>query len=188
MSTLLRQQWTIKKVVCYLLYQLVAKHLPSQIPVVGMCFHKFRSLICRPLFRASAKTVWVGQGASFGSGAAVIMRDQANIGERAELRGGYATITIGAHVMMGRHCTIIAQNHHYLEEGYDGVVGEDVTIDDFAWLGDHVIVLPGVRIGKHAIIGAGAVVPKDIPDYAIAAGNPAAVKKYRKNAEQTNGD
>ena len=82
--------------------------------------------------------------------------------------------------MMGWHCTIITQNHLYLEEGFDGCKGEDIIIDDFVWIGDHVIILPGVRIGKHAIIGAGAVVTKDIPDYAIAVGNPAVVKKFRK--------
>jgi acetyltransferase-like isoleucine patch superfamily enzyme len=48
-----------------------------------------------------------------------------------------------------------------------------------------VTVLPGVRIGKHAIIGAGAVVSKDVPDYAVAVGNPAVVKKYRKRIENT---
>ena len=63
--------------------------------------------------------------------------------------------------------------------------GKDVLIDDHAWLGDRVIVLPGVRIGRHAIIGAGAVVSKDVPDYAIAVGNPAVVKKYRKRIEDT---
>ena len=111
------------------------------------------------------------------------MKDHANIGPYAELRTDGATITIGRHVMMGRHCTIITQNHKYLEEGYDGFVGKDVLIDDHAWLGDRVIVLPGVRIGRHAIIGAGAVVPRDIPDYAVAVGNPAVVKKYRKNLQ-----
>lgn len=55
-----------------------------------------------------------------------------------------------------------------------------VVSDDFAWIGHRVTILPGVRIGKHAIIGAAAVVTKDVPDYAIAVGNPATVKKYRK--------
>jgi maltose O-acetyltransferase len=138
------------------------------------------------LFRESSATASVGQGADFGSGCTVILRDYANLGEYIEIRCSHAVVTIGAHVMMGRHCTILGQNHKYLEEGYDGYEGRDVLIDDHAWLGDRVIVLPGVRIGKHAIVGTGAVVSKDVPDYAIAAGNPAVVKKYRKQCTPVN--
>ena len=54
-------------------------------------------------------------------------------------------------------------------------------ICDDAWLGEGVMVLPGVTIGKHSIIGAGAIVTKDIPEYSIAVGNPARViKQYNK--------
>ncbi len=86
---------------------------------------------------------------------------------------------------MGQRCVIILQNHKYLEEGFDGFVGKDVFIDDYAWIGHNVIILPGVHIGKHAIIGAGAVVTKNVPDYAIAVGNPATVKRIRKHMSQT---
>ena len=55
-----------------------------------------------------------------------------------------------------------------------------VHIGDDVWIGGRVIILPGVHIGSHSIIGAGAVVTKDVPEWAIAAGNPAVVKKYRK--------
>jgi len=60
-------------------------------------------------------------------------------------------------------------------EGYDKKtdVGHDV------WIGSHAIILPGVRIGTGAIIGAGAVVVKDVPAYAVVVGNPAKVVKYR---------
>ena len=54
-----------------------------------------------------------------------------------------------------------------------------ITIDDDAWLGVGVIVLDGVRIGKGAVIGAGSVVTRDIPDGAIAVGVPAKVLKGR---------
>jgi acetyltransferase-like isoleucine patch superfamily enzyme len=82
--------------------------------------------------------------------------------------------------MMGNSCTIILQNHKFLQEGFDGYIGKDVVIDDFVWIGHNVIILPGVKIGRHAIIGAGAVVTRDIPEYAIAAGNPARVIRSRK--------
>lgn len=55
---------------------------------------------------------------------------------------------------------------------------KNVIIDDGCWIGEKVCILPGVRIGKKSIIGAGAIVTKSIPDYSIAVGNPARVIKY----------
>ncbi|WP_407461931.1 acyltransferase, partial [Methanobrevibacter sp.] len=56
---------------------------------------------------------------------------------------------------------------------------KDVVIEDNVWLGNRVIVLPGVRIGEGAIIQAGSVVVKDIPKCAIAGGHPANVFSLR---------
>ena len=56
---------------------------------------------------------------------------------------------------------------------------QNVIIGHGVWIGDSVIVLPGVKIGNGAVIGAGSVVTKDIPDYAVAVGNPARTIKYR---------
>lgn len=178
-----KQQWNMRKIVCYSLYRLVAKHVPRDVPLVGNWFHLLRGILCRPLFLESAKVIGVGQGADFDNGCFVRMKECANIGDYSLLSGNHGTITVGRHVMMGKHCVILSQNHRYLEEGYDGYEGQDVLIDDYAWLGHRVIVLPGVTIGKHAIVGAGAVVSKSVPCYAIAAGNPAVVKKYRKKID-----
>jgi acetyltransferase-like isoleucine patch superfamily enzyme len=62
------------------------------------------------------------------------------------------------------------------------LISNPVLIDEKVWIGESVSILPGVRIGKASIIGANSVVTKDIPDYCIAAGNPAKViKKYNFN-------
>ena len=56
-----------------------------------------------------------------------------------------------------------------------------VRVDDGAWIGRGVCILPNVIIGKHSVIGAGSIVTHDIPEYSMAAGNPAKViKKYNK--------
>lgn len=175
-----RQRWTLRKILCYLLYRYIVKHVPRDLPLLGALFHRLRREVCRPLFLQAAEVFSVGPGVDFDNGCNVIMRDCANIGDYALLGGNYATITIGRHVMMGKQCIIICQNHKYLDEGYNGFEGKDVIIDDYAWLGHRVTILPGVRVGRHAIIGAGAVVTKSVPDYAIAVGNPAVVKKFRK--------
>ena len=56
---------------------------------------------------------------------------------------------------------------------------EPVYIGDDVWIGARVIILPGRKIGEGVIIGAGAVVTKDVPDYAVVGGNPAKVIKFR---------
>ncbi|WP_317414977.1 acyltransferase [Thermophilibacter provencensis] len=54
---------------------------------------------------------------------------------------------------------------------------ESVEVCDGAWIGNNVVILPGVRIGRKAVVGAGSVVSRSIPDYCIAVGNPARVVK-----------
>jgi maltose O-acetyltransferase len=179
MQQQIRQSWTPKKIFCYLSYRLFAKHLPSNFPIIGKWAQQLRRFVCRPLFRESAQVVTIAKGVDFDNGCNIIMKDHANIGAYAFIDGNHATVTIEKHVMKGKNCIIICQNHKYLEEGYDGFEGKDVLIDDFAWIGHRVTILPGVRIGKHAIIGACAVVAKDVPDYVIAVSNSAIIK-YRK--------
>lgn len=56
-------------------------------------------------------------------------------------------------------------------------------IGDDVWIGTNVIILPGVNVGNHCIIGAGAIVTKDIPDYAIVGGNPAKIIRMRNEGK-----
>jgi len=177
-----KQHWTLKKIICFAIYKLIAKHLPRKedFLFIGKWSGWFRKVVCRPLFRESGEVISIGREVDFDNGCNIVMKDYSNLGDYAVLIGPHALITIGRHVMMGSHCMIIAQNHKYLEEGFEGFEGKDVLIDDYAWIGNRVTILPGVRIGKYAIVGAGAVITKDIPDYGIAVGNPAIVKKYRK--------
>lgn len=92
---------------------------------------------------------------------------------------------IGENVMMGPDCIIYSRNHRFdrtdipmIEQGFFDV--EPVTIGNDVWIGGRVTILPGVKIGNGAIIGAGAVVSRDVPDFAIVGGVPAKVLKYRK--------
>ena len=77
---------------------------------------------------------------------------------------GTANVAIGDNFHSGIECMIITDSHNY---------------EDNVWLGNRVIVLPGVRIGEGAIIQAGSVVVNDIPKYAIAGGHPAKVFSSR---------
>lgn len=104
--------------------------------------------------------------------------DHLKIGKNAVLgadllfmaRGG---ITIEDDVMIAANAQIISNNH----DPYDRWVlpCKPVLIQKGAWIGAGATVLPGVSIGKYAIVGAASVVTKDIPDYGVAVGNPAKV-------------
>lgn len=98
-------------------------------------------------------------------------------------------IEIGNGVTLGPRACIYDNNHNYANADQSvmtqGIEGKKVIINDFAWIGAHAIILPGVTIGKSAIVGAGSVVTKSIPDYAIVAGNPAQLIKYRNNSKMT---
>ena len=109
--------------------------------------------------------------------------DYSGIGEHSHL---YGVVEIGKYVMMGSHCTIYTQNHAFSRTDipmcFQGAQNEKkVIIDDDVWIGGNVTILPGVHVHKGSIIGASAVVTKDVPEYSIVAGNPAIIIKYRKN-------
>lgn len=93
---------------------------------------------------------------------------------------------IGKNVIMGPDVKIYTKNHVFeslaIPMSDQGHTNEEVTIGDDVWLGANVVITPGVTIGSHVIIAAGAVVTKNIPDYAIAGGVPAKVIKYRNIA------
>ena len=99
------------------------------------------------------------------------------------------SVTIGNYVMMGPEVLIYTRNHRHdivdtpmARQGFDSV--KPVLIEDDVWIGARVIILPGVTIGKGSIIGAGAVVAKNIPPFSVAVGNPARVIKSRKESQK----
>jgi acetyltransferase-like isoleucine patch superfamily enzyme len=96
---------------------------------------------------------------------------------------GHFSITIGNDVWTGHHVYITDQNHGYeniaLPISQQSQPERAVVIGDESWLGYGSVVLPGVTIGKHVVIGANSVVTRDIPDYSVAVGSPArVVRKY----------
>lgn len=93
-------------------------------------------------------------------------------------------VEIGNNVLIGPHVGIHGSNYSYASRGElivnQGIVSKGIKIEDDVWIGSHSTLLDGVTIGKGAVIGAGAVVTKDIPPYSIAVGVPAKVIKKRK--------
>ena len=92
-------------------------------------------------------------------------------------------ITFGRDVMIGPKTVIWGRDHgmelHKPMKEQDHI-REDIVVGNDVWIAASVVILKGVKVGDGAVIGAGAVVTKDVPEYAIVAGNPAKVIKYRK--------
>jgi acetyltransferase-like isoleucine patch superfamily enzyme len=80
-------------------------------------------------------------------------------------------------------CNLHSENFDFEWTNHDAITKGPVGIGHDVWVGQNALILSGVKIGNGAIIGAGAVVTKDIPSYAIAVGNPARVIKYRFSEE-----
>lgn len=137
-------------------------------------------------FSASLFLKHVGEHVNIEKGAMITssmeIGDNSGVGINALMHG---TVIIGNDVMMGPDCVIYTTNHSFdridipmNQQGFSRE--ESVIIENDVWIGGRVTILPGVHIGNGSIVGAGAVVTKDIPDYAIVGGNPAKIIRYRK--------
>uniref|UniRef100_UPI0030DD37B1 acyltransferase n=1 Tax=Calothrix sp. NIES-2098 TaxID=1954171 RepID=UPI0030DD37B1 len=89
-------------------------------------------------------------------------------------------IKIGDRVMIGSHTAITSVTHDYEQENMRRTgVTKKVVIEDDVWIGTHSVILPGITIGKGAVIGANSVVTKDVEPYSIVFGSPAKHYKFR---------
>jgi acetyltransferase-like isoleucine patch superfamily enzyme len=106
------------------------------------------------------------------------------INEFNNIRAAGGTVVIGDSCLISQFVSIVVTNHAMAREmcvrdqPWD-LSRNEVRIGDDVWIGTHAVILPGVTIGTGSVIGAGAIVTSDIPEYAIAAGVPAKVIKYR---------
>ncbi len=132
--------------------------------------------------------VWVQASSTLSNlGLGMIVGDNTYIGPRCILGAG-GGIRIGKNVIIGASVDILAENHEFSD--FDkpiheqGVSREGIIIEDDVWVGNRVIILDGVHVGPGAIIGAGSVVTKDVPAYAIVVGNPGRVIGNRQQPKE----
>ena len=106
----------------------------------------------------------------------VVIGDHTRVGLHNTIIG---PVRIGNHVNLAQGITITALNHNFsdAEKRIDeqGVCTTPVVLEDDIWIGANAVILPGVTIGQHSVVAAGAIVTKDVPPHSLVAGVPAKV-------------
>jgi acetyltransferase-like isoleucine patch superfamily enzyme len=148
-------------------YRLLVRWIP---------FHRVRQAYLRAL------GMRIGKQVALLTGTTVMRPERISIGDGTVIGfdcflGGEAGLTIGSHVNISSFCVLLGGDHD-LDSADFRPVRKPIVIEDHAWLATNVTVVGGVRIGRGAVVAAGAVVIRDVPPYHVVAGVPA--KKIRE--------
>ncbi|MEV0614268.1 acyltransferase [Nonomuraea sp. NPDC050404] len=111
----------------------------------------------------------------------IAMGDDCTVNPYAVVRG---KVELGDAVRIGAHTSLLGFNHSTEPDRpvfRQPITSKGIRIGDDVWIGSNVVVLDGVTIGDHAVIGAGSVVTKDVPAWAMVAGNPARPLRDRRH-------
>lgn len=171
-----------KKMISLLLYYGFATYLPkSNRPHAFHLTKPIRYHICKNIFDSCGKNVNVERCAYVGDGRGINIGNNSTIGVNCKIA---QNVTIGDNVMMGEDVVIMTTTHNYDNLNIPMMLQGSRTlsnvIENDVWIGTRVIILPGVKIGTGSIIGAGAVVTKDVPGYSVVGGVPAKIIRSRK--------
>jgi len=175
---------SIKRTICTILYYAFARHLPASDSPYSFGSKKIRRALCKNIFDSSADDFNIEHGAFFGSGKGISIGSRSGLGINCRVQG---PLTIGNNVMMGPDVIIYTGNHRFdrldipmIDQG--NTEPRPVVIEDDVWIAARAIILPGVTIGRGAVVAAGAVVTKDVPPYTVVGGVPA--KKIKSRLEE----
>lgn len=163
-----------------LAYNLIGKYLPRSTMPYSFGSRRIREFLVRNFISRCGKNLIVETGVSLSP--EVEIGDNCLIGENSRVRG---RVILGDDVMIAQDVNLIAFNHRFDRADIPvRLQGEDfgvIEIGDDVWIGINAVVLNNIRIGHHAVLGAGAVVSRDVPDWAVMGGIPADIIRYRNH-------
>ena len=170
----------MKKIHIFLYYAIV-QYLPMQ-PFPGYkIFYRIRYYVVKRILNSCGEGVVVKNKCYFGDGSRLTVGNRTQLGQNAKLGG---KITLGNDVLMGPDVVMMAVSHVHdrtdIPINQQGSENEkEILIGNDVWIGTRAIILPGVKIGSHSIVAAGAVVTQSFDEYSIIGGVPARLIKKR---------
>lgn len=136
------------------------------------------------LLGSAGKNLRIGELVRINNAPLVEIGDNCYLGDGVQLYAWNEHIRIGNNVLLAAGARMITRKHGFAdvqrpisEQGYTNA---PIVIEDDVWIGFQAVILPGVTVGKGSIIGAGAVVTKDVPPYSIMGGVPARLIRQRE--------
>lgn len=154
-------------------------------------FRRLRMQFYKELFGSHGESFWFDPDGTY-SYRNIHVGDNVNLGVRPIILAELSNIKIGNCVMFGPEVVVIGGGHNtsvigsFMVGVSEKTGAEDlgVVIEDNVWIGSRSIILRGVTVGRGSVIGAGSIVNKSVPPYAVVAGNPAKVVAFRFDADQ----
>lgn len=168
-----------KRKIHYLIYNLIGKYLPRTYMPYSLGSKYIRAFLIKNSIDLCGKNIQIETN--------VLISPFIEIGNNVEINENVRirqNVKIGNDVLIAPNVQLISINHEFSDistpiRNQSEIKGK-IEIEDDVWIGTNVIVLPNVKIGRGSIVGAGSIVTKDVPEFAIVAGNPAKIIKYRK--------
>lgn len=150
---------------------------------------KFRKQIIQKLFKATGTRFFLEPPFRCDYGYNIAIGENFYSNYNCTILDG-APVTIGDNVLFGPNVSLFTAGHplHFEARSQGWEFALPIVIEDNVWIGGHVVVNPGVRIGKNSVIGSGSVVTKDIPADVVAAGNPCRIIRNITEADRVTYD
>jgi len=169
----------------------------ARFPIYSILFYRAwaKRLLCFPelIKRNYRRSILVKKGAKINSTAEIgLLKADGN---KHKLQIGAQTfigkviialhdeVVIGNNVCINDGVQLLTASHNVLDPNWNHIK-EKIIIEDYVWIATNAIILPGVHIGKGAVVGAGAVVSKNVLQGEIVAGNPAKLVSKKRNVEE----
>lgn len=140
----------------------------------------FRFVLLKPFLKKLGKNVFFARKIDLRSPYRISIGSNTSINKKVLLDGRGGNLIIGNDVDIAQEVNIWTLQHDYNDPSYKSV-GKDVEICDYVWIASRATILPGVKIGRGAVVASCAVVTKDVPPLSVVAGVPAKVIGERKD-------
>ena len=176
----------IKNLFKVFIYYGFLNHIPSQSPYCPRLIKKIKQSLLHRLNNNISPKANICSKVYIGNLQNLIIGDRSGLGKNFKMHN--VAIEMGNDIMVGPDVTVMGGGHKFDDINIPMIDQGDIPrtslkIEDDVWIGTKSLILAkGQTIGKGSIIGAGTVVTKDIPPYAIVAGNPARIIKYRNKS------